>query len=82
MAFETVKVGRAFECIKKNGKAYAGQIVKVAAYPRGTLVTVCYAEPDAVQDYDGSWHDVTSPAYRSIYLEECESWKSWELAPL
>jgi hypothetical protein len=79
--FGTVQVGYGFECLKNNGKRYAGEIVKVAAYTKGTLVTICYGEPDAVKDYDGSWHNVTSPAYRSIYLEECAEWHTEEPAP-
>ena len=61
--FGTVQVGYGFECIKHNGKEYAGNIVKVAAYPRGTLVTIEWY-PSAE---DGA-------SYRSIYLEDCETW--------
>jgi len=74
--FATVHVGDSFECLKKNGKRYAGTIEKVAAYDRGTLVTICFGEPDAVQDHTGEWHNVQSPAYRSIYLEDCISWEA------
>lgn len=61
--FGAVQVGYGFECVKRDGKAYAGNIVKVAAYPRGTLVTV-------------EWYTPGEPEanYRSIYLEECETW--------
>jgi hypothetical protein len=59
--FGAVRVGYGFECEKSDGEAYAGNIVKVAAYPRGTLVTIeRYTE-------DG-------PVYRSIYLEGCSTW--------
>lgn len=61
--FGAVQVGYGFECIKYNGKEYAGNIVKVAAYPRGTLVTIEWY-PSAE---DGA-------SYRSIYLEDCETW--------
>ena len=30
--FGTVQVNKGFECVKHNGKGYAGNIVKVAAY--------------------------------------------------
>lgn len=61
--FGTVQVGHGFECIKRDGKAYAGNIVKVAAYPRGTLVTVEWYTPGE-----------SEANYRSIYLEDCETW--------
>ena len=62
--FGAVQVGYGFECVKHDGKTYAGNIVKVAAYPRGTLVTIEWY-PSAE---DGA-------SYRSIYLEDCE--KLW-----
>lgn len=61
--FGAVQVGYGFECVKHNGKVYAGNIVKVAAYPRGTLVTIEWYP--SVED---------GASYRSIYLEECEKW--------
>lgn len=61
--FGAVQVGHGFECVKRDGKAYAGNIVKVGAYPRGTLVTIEWY-PSAE---DGA-------SYRSIYLEDCEAW--------
>jgi hypothetical protein len=61
--FGTVQVNKGFECVKHNGKSYAGNIVKVAAYPKGTLVTIEWYYP---RD--------PSPTYRSIYLEDCEVW--------
>ena len=72
--FGEVKVGYGFECVKRNGKAYAGNIVKVAAYPRGTLVTVVDYEPDVCTDIYGEFRDTHSPVYKSIYLEDCETW--------
>jgi len=80
--FGTVQVGYDFECLKNNGKRYAGTIANVRAFPKGTLVTICYGQPDTIQDYDGRWHDVTSPAYRSIYLEECISWETERQEPI
>ena len=61
--FGAVQVGYGFECVKGDGKEYAGNIVKVAAYPRGTLVTV-------------EWYTKgeSEANYRSIYLEDCETW--------
>jgi hypothetical protein len=72
--FGSVKVGFGFECEKNNGKTYAGQIVKVAAYARGTLVTIKFFEPDAYRDSAGIWHDGESPVHKSIYLEDCKVW--------
>jgi len=70
-----VQVGYAFECMKKNGKTYGGSIVKVASYPRGTLVTVKYFEDDEYDDnFNGRTVKVQNPAYRSIYLEDCITW--------
>lgn len=63
-----VAEGYAFECEKKNGNRYMGTIVKVAAYTKGTLVTICYDGQDG-------------PAYRSIYLEDCKVWYSLDLTP-
>jgi hypothetical protein len=80
--YGTVHVGNAFECVKANGKRYAGTIANVRAFPKGTLVTICYSQPDTIQDYDGRWHDVTSPAYRSIYLEDCVSWETERQEPI
>jgi hypothetical protein len=78
--FGTVQVGFDFECLKNNGKRYAGQIVKVAAYPRGTLVTIAYAEP---LENDGRMYSVgeMSMSHRSIYLEDCKVWYTGEPAP-
>ena len=61
--FGTVQVNKGFECVKRNGKGYAGNIVKVSAHPKGTLVTIEWYLP---RD--------PNPTYRSIYLEECEVW--------
>lgn len=72
--FGAVQVGYGFECVKRNGKAYAGNIVKVAVYPRGTLVTIMFHEPDSYKDGHGEWHDGYSPVHKSIYLEDCEAW--------
>jgi hypothetical protein len=72
--FGTVQVGYDFECEKNNGKRYAGEIVKVAAYPRGTLVTIRYYEPDAYQTRSGDWVEGSSPVHKSIYLEDCKVW--------
>lgn len=66
--FGKVAEGYAFECEKHNGKRYRGDIVKVAAYTKGTLVTICYAGEDG-------------PAYRSIYLEDCKVWYTLDFAP-
>jgi hypothetical protein len=66
--YGTVQVGYAFECEKMNGKTYAGTIVRVAAYTRGTLVTISYDNEDG-------------PEYRSIYLEDCKVWHSLDLTP-
>ena len=66
--FGAVAVNKGFECIKRDGKAYAGNIVRVAAYPRGTLVTIEWYDPK--DRIDG--HDQAS--YRSIYLEDCSTW--------
>ena len=71
--FCAVQVGRGFECVKRNGKAYAGNIVKVAAYPRGTLVTVEWYDP--ANRPEGMYSVGESQAsYRSVYLEDCETW--------
>ena len=64
--YGTVQVGYAFECEKKNGNRYMGTIVKVAAYTRGTLVTVCRDGQDG-------------PEYRSIYLEDCKVWYTLDM---
>jgi len=78
--FGSVQVGYGFECEKKNGKCYAGQIVKVAAYSRGTLVTICYYEPEAYGTVSGDWVEGSSPIHKSIYLEDCVEWYTEELA--
>ena len=79
--FGTVQVGYDFECLKNNGKRYAGQIVKVAAYTRGTLVTIRYYEPDAYQTSCGEWVEGYSPIHKSVYLEDCVAWYTEEPAP-
>ncbi len=63
--FGTVQVGYGFECEKNDGKRYDGHIVKVAAYSRGTLVTI-------------RWDDDEGPNHRSIYLEDCKEWYTEE----
>jgi hypothetical protein len=65
--YGTVQVGYAFECEKLNGKTYSGSIVKVAAYDKGTLVTITYSGEDG-------------PEYRSIYLEACKVWYSLDMS--
>lgn len=72
--FGAVQVGYGFECVKRNGKVYAGNIVKVASYPRGTLVTIMFHGSDSYQDSHGEWHDGYSPIHKSVYLEDCETW--------
>jgi hypothetical protein len=71
--FGTVQVGYDFECLKNNGKRYAGEIVKVAAYPRGTLVTIRF--PDSLEN-DGRMYSVGEMPmiHKSIYLEDCKVW--------
>lgn len=66
--FGTVQVGYAFQCEKNNGKQYTGDIVKVAAYDRGTLVTIRY-------------YDDEGPVHKSIYLEDCKVWYTEEPIP-
>lgn len=65
--FGAVAVNKGFECLKHNGKAYAGNIVRVAAYPKGTLVTIQWYDPK----------DDDTPNYRSVYLEECAEWLTY-----
>jgi hypothetical protein len=65
--YGTVQVGYAFECEKLNGKTYSGSIVKVAAYNKGTLVTITYSGEDG-------------PEYRSVYLEDCKVWYSLDMS--
>ena len=73
-----VQVGYAFEGVKNNGKRYTGEIVKVGAYPRGTLVTIRNYVADGYFDAYGNWYDGESPVYKSIYLEDCLSWNTSE----
>jgi hypothetical protein len=72
MKFGSVQVGFGFECEKNNGKTYAGEIVKVAAYARGTLVTIRY--PDRLENDRLYSVGEMSMIHRSIYLEECKVW--------
>ena len=71
--FGAVQVGHGFECVKRNGKGYAGNIVKVSAHPRGTLVTIEWFDP---ADRPEGMYSVgeSNASYRSIYLEDCEAW--------
>lgn len=80
--FGSVKVGFGFECMKNNGKRYAGEIVKVAAYARGTLVTIKYFEDDAYKARSGEWVEGSSPIHKSIYLEDCKDWSTEEPSPV
>lgn len=66
--FGPVRVGYGFECEKHNGKKYGGTISKVSAHPKGTLVTIEFADNDG-------------PCYRSIYLEDCKVWYAGTLTP-
>jgi hypothetical protein len=77
--FGTVQVGYDFECEKNNGKRYAGQIVKVAAYARGTLVTIRF--PDSLENDRMYSVGEMSMIHKSIYLEDCVEWYSEEPAP-
>jgi hypothetical protein len=72
--FGTVQVGYDFECEKNNGKRYAGEIVKVAAYPRGTLVTIRFA--DSLENDRMYSVGEMSMIHKSIYLEDCKVWHS------
>jgi len=78
--FGTVQVGYDFECLKNNGKRYAGQIVKVASYAKGTLVTIRFA--DSLEN-DGRMYSVGEMPmiHKSIYLEDCKVWYAGEPAP-
>jgi hypothetical protein len=67
--FGTVQVGYGFECEKNNGNTYSGEIVKIGAYPKGTLVTVRF-------------YNEYGPVYKSIYLEDCVVWYSEEPSPV
>lgn len=70
-----VQVGYDFHCTKNNGKEYSGYITKVAAYARGTLVTITFAVDDGYCDFwSGEERDVYRNEYRSIYLEDCKEW--------
>jgi hypothetical protein len=71
--FGTVQIGFGFECEKNNGKTYAGEIVKVAAYARGTLVTIRFA--DSLEN-DGRIYSIGEMPviHKSIYLEDCKVW--------
>jgi hypothetical protein len=80
--FGAVKVGYGFEALKNNGKRYVGEIVKVAAYDRGTLVTIKYFESDFYIDHMGNQVDGYSPVHKSIYLEDCSEWYTQEPAPI
>lgn len=76
--FGAVKVGQSFDCLKKNGKQYAGEIVRVASYPRGTLVTIRWYVESGFHDRSGQWYNGADPVHRSIYLEDCEAWQTEE----
>jgi hypothetical protein len=77
--FGTVQVGYDFECLKNNGKRYAGQIVKVASYAKGTLVTIRF--PDSLEN-DRMYSVGEMPmTHKSVYLEDCVEWYSEEPAP-
>ena len=70
--FGSVKVGFGFECEKNNGKRYAGEIVKVAAYAKGTLVTIRF--PESLEG-DRMYSVAEMPMiHKSIYLEDCKVW--------
>ena len=73
--FGTVQVGYDFHCEKHNGKRYAGEIVKVAAYAKGTLVTIRFA--DSLEN-DGRMYSVGQMPviHKSGYLEDCKVWHS------
>jgi hypothetical protein len=80
--FAPVHVGYDFECEKKNGKVYAGEIVKVAVYNGRTLVTIRFGQEESYFDrYNQRDITVTEPVYRSIYLEDCVVWYAGEPAP-
>lgn len=65
--FGTIGTGYEFEGVRKDGKEFIGEIVKIVETNRGTLVTLMtYGE--------------TSKEYRNVYLEECDfsvSQPSW-----
>lgn len=72
--FGSVQVGYDFHCEKHNGKRYAGEIVRVAAYAKGTLVTIRF--PEALQN-DRMYSVGQMPMiHKSIYLEDCKVWHS------
>jgi hypothetical protein len=70
--FGSVQVGYGFECEKNDGKQYAGHIVKVAAYAKGTLVTIRFPESlDSDRMYSVG---EMSMIHKSVYLEDCKVW--------
>lgn len=74
--FGAVIIGKGFDCVKRNGKAYAGHIVKVAAYPKGTLVTVEWYDPADRPEGMYSLGEQHA-SYRSVYLEDCAEWSTY-----
>lgn len=69
--FGTAHVGKGFLGVKHDGREYEGQIVKVGAYTKGTLVTIKWYDPK----------DTDTPNYRSVYLEDCKVWYTEEPSP-
>ena len=80
--FAPVHVGYDFECEKKNGKVYAGEIVNVGIHNGRTLVTIRFSQEESYFDrYNQQDITIVEPAYRSIYLEDCIVWYAGEPAP-
>lgn len=63
-------VGFGFDCEKDNGNKYSGQIVKIIANDKGTLVTILFEKEGYYTDSEYGY----TPQYRSIYLDDCKEW--------
>lgn len=57
--FGTIGTGYEFEGVRKDGREFIGEIVKIVETKRGTLVTLM------VRTHE-------EKIYKSVYLEECD----------
>ena len=58
-----IGTGYDFEGVRKDGREFVGEIVKIIQTNNGTLVTVKQNTNDGAE-------------YKNIYLEECRDWSA------
>ena len=64
-----IRVGSVIECTRNDGRNFDGDVVALKAYNKGLMMTIRLASE-------------IEPTYRNVYLDDCASWTTYEMAPI